>query len=251
MSSNAAEIPAAAPAPRPPGLLQLAGEVLFAPVRACDSIARRRRSAFLPLLLLIIGFAVLWGYYYYHVDFPWLIERMIDGFLSRNGNASRQDMEAGFKTMTPGLMLAVTLVSGGLSILIIIALRGLYLSLIARLVSRQSPTLASWMALSIWAALPTLVAIVMSLFYIASHDVAHLMPSDVAVSSLNNLFFRLPDSHAWAAMSNSFDLLLLWNFFIMGVGFSRWTGVSALSGQLIAIAPFALLYGIWALFIVF
>lgn len=247
MAINAADIAAPAAAPPRPGFWQTAIDVLFAPARACDAIARRRRAALLPLALLIVSFTVLWSYYYYHVDFAWLTERMIDGFMNRGGNASRQNVEAGFKNMTPGLMLGVTLVSGGLAIVIILALRAFYLGLIAKLVARQSPPFASWFALSVWAALPTVLSVFMGLANLLTHDPKTMMPAEVAVTSANRLFFHLPDTHRWAAMSDGFDLLLLWSFVIMGVGFSRWTGVGIVVGQLVALLPLSLLYGIWAL----
>lgn len=248
--------PTAAAIPRTgsphPGFFQLALGMLLTPGEACDQLLRRRRSAIKPLIALIVGFSLLWAYYYFRVDFPWMVDRMIDGAMSRHGGeGNRAGMEAGFKSMTPGLMLAVTMVSGGLSILIIIALRGFYLNLIAKLFSKEVPNLFSWVALSIWAAVPTLLSIVLSAIFVLSHDVRNLMPADIGVASVNNLFLKLPDSHPWAAMANSFDILLVWSFVIMGLGFSRWTGAGVALGQLVAFLPFAALYGIWALFIIF
>jgi Yip1 domain len=240
------------PALSHPGFLALAGKVLIAPGEACDHIAQRRRSAVVPMLLLIALFALLWGYYYLHVDFPWLIKAMIEGAISRPSSGStRQGMEQMFKGITPALMFAVTMVSGGLSILIIVTLRAFYMAVVARIVCASPPPFFNWLALSMWASVPTALSILMSLIYVLTNDASNMMPSDISLASANSLIFQLPDSSPWAAMSNSFDVLLLWSFFVMGIGFSRWTGVSIGFGQAVVLSPFVLLYGLWALAIVF
>ncbi len=224
--------------------------ILVAPASACDDILRRRRQAWLPVLLLFLSFGGLWSYYYTNVDFSWLLERMVDSSMSRvKEGVSRQDVEASMGELTAGMMCAVMLFAGLASILMILAIRAVYLLLMARLLSDRHLGISSWMALSIWAAVPTVLSSMIALAYILPLDVTYVMPEDVAVASLNRLFLHLPSTDRWAPLATSFDLFLVWNAIILGVGFSRWTGTGRWVGQLVGFFPFVLIYTIWAAFV--
>jgi hypothetical protein len=225
-------------------------DILVAPAAACDRIAARRRAAIVPYLVFMAAFSVLWAYYYFNVDFPWLIDRMIDSGMSQSGpGVTREAIEARMNAMTPGLMFAIIMFAGIISITMIIVVRAIYLAIVAKLFTKEPPSIVGWIALSIWASVPTLISVLISIIYVMTNDVGTMMPEEISVSSLNRLFMRLPETNPWAAFATSFDMFMLWNSFILGVGFSRWTGRSFITGQAIAIVPFALIYGIWALVI--
>lgn len=223
--------------------------VLVAPVAACDDIARRRRQALLPLLLLLVFFSALWIYYYSRVDFGWLLERMVDSSMARVEGVSRHDVEARMGELSAGMMCAMMLFAGLASIFMILAFRAVYLLVLSRLLSERQVGIGSWMALSIWAAVPTALSSAVALLYILSMDVSYLMPEDVTVTSINHLFLHLPSSDRWAPLATSLDVFLGWNAVILGVGFSRWTGTSWLTGQLVGFFPFVLIYAIWAVIV--
>jgi len=227
-------------------------DILVSPGQACDRILLRRRSALVPYVALMLAFAALWAVYYFQVDFPWLIDRMVDGAMNRAGpGVTRDAVQDRMNDLNPALMYGIVVFSGVMSISMILLMRAVYMMVVAKLFAPEPPSLVGWASLSIWASVPTVVSLLVSFAYVLSNNVATMMPEEVSVSSLNRLFLRLPDTSPWAGLAVSFDIFLLWNSFIMGVGFSRWTKCSFLAGQAIAIAPFAMIYGIWALFILF
>ncbi len=237
--------------PRPSAWTTLLN-VLVSPAAACDDIARRRRHALLPLVLLLLSFSTLWVYYYSRVDFGWLLERMIDSSMARmKEGVSRQEVEMRMGELTAGMMCALMLFAGLASILMILAFRAVYLLVLSRLLSERQTGIATWMALSIWAAVPTALSSVIALLYILTLDVSYLMPEDVAVASVNHLFLHLPSSDRWAPLATSLDVFLGWNAVILGVGFSRWTGTAWWVGQLVGFFPFVLIYAIWAAIVAF
>lgn len=221
--------------------------ILVAPGTACDDIVRRRRMASLPLALLILSFAALWVYYYANVDFGWLLERMVDSSMTRmQEGVSRQDVETRMEDLSASLMCALMLFAGLTSIMMILAFRAVYLFILSRLLSDRHTGIATWMSLSIWAAVPTALSSAIALIYIMFRDVSYLMPEDVAVASVNNLLLHLSSTDQWAPLATSLDVFLGWNAAILGIGFSRWTGTAWWVGQLVGFFPFVLIYAIWA-----
>lgn len=245
---NVATLPTAPP----PSAWATLLNVLVSPAAACDDIARRRRQALLPLVLLLVSFSALWIYYYSRVDFAWLLERMVDSSMARmKEGVSRHDVEARMGDLSAGMMCAMMLFAGLTSILMILAFRAVYLLVLSRLLSERQVGIGTWMALSIWAAVPTALSSAVALLYILSMDVSYLMPEDVAVASVNHLFLHLPSTDRWAPLATSLDVFLGWNAVILGVGFSRWTGAAWWVGQLVGFFPFVLIYVIWAVIVAF
>lgn len=232
-------------------LFGFSAEILLSPVNAVDKILQRRRASVKVIPVLLALFAGLWSYYYYSVDFVWFLDNMSAERMAGMEESERGAVREGFQQLSPGMMFSITMITGGISILFIVFLRGIYLSIVSKILSAESPSAVSWVALSIWATIPTIISTLFSIVYVLTEDISNKMPSDITLTSANRLIFRLPPSSGWATMVQTFDLLLLWSFMIMGIGFSRWVGASYFLGQVVSFLPLVLIYGIWAAIIHF
>ena len=78
-------------------------------------------------------------------------------------------------------------------------------------------------------------------------DSNQLAAQDLAVLSMNSLLIHASPGDAWFTWANSLNLVHFWSLFLMSIGFARWTGAEIMKSTVIAVLPWVLIFGIWAL----
>ena len=78
-------------------------------------------------------------------------------------------------------------------------------------------------------------------------DSNQLSQQSLQVLSLNSLLVHATPGEPWFTWASSLTLINFWTFFLMSIGFARWTGVSIVKSSIIACLPWVLIFGIWAL----
>lgn len=227
-------------------LVNTALNVLVAPQAEVDNIINRRRASLLPLLMLLVVFALLWGKYYDNVDFSWLKEQMITNALDDNEHMTREAMEENMATLSADMMFYVNLFSGSLAICILLLIRSVYMSIATNWVKKSRLNITHWFAISSWSTLPTTLLMLITLFYFSDQDLRYMSIEGVNLASLNNLFFHHSADSPWATMLNSLDVTLLWSLVIIALMFAKTADVALPKSLLVTFLPFLIIYGIWA-----
>lgn len=219
-------------------------DIVAAPGKALDEIKSHTSWLWLPLLISIALACGVFAYYYNWVDFPWLIEETIRQVPSDNraesADAIRQFMDPGRSTWTT--VVAIIIVS-----LIIYTLQASYLHLANKLITGADIGFGQWFSFSVWTAFVGVFGSLSGFIAIFMADSNQLASQGLQPLSLNSLFIHASPGDPLFTWASSLTLINFWIFFLMSIGYARWTGAELVKSTVIAVLPWAVIFGTWAL----
>ncbi len=142
-------------------------------------------------------------------------------------------------------MLGSSVIGAGVVIVARILLEALYYSLAGK-VTNVERSFRHWLALAAWTAWPALLGVLASAAVLLAADTNQLGLNDLAVLSLNELFFHVPMGDKGNTLLTTLTLLHPWMWWLSALGVRIWTGRSWVFSVIFALLPVALGYGIWA-----
>ena len=76
------------------------------------------------------------------------------------------------------------------------------------------------------------------------------MPTQsLQVLSMNSLFVHASAGDPIFTWASSLTLINFWTFFLMSIGYARWTGADLMKSTVIAVLPWAIIFGVWLVMI--
>lgn len=222
-------------------------DIIAAPSKALDEVRRHPRWLWWPLLLLLALTIGAFTLYYSWVDFDWFVNETIRQTTSGGVPADQAEMIRNF--MSPSRQIMITAVGITLITLIIYALQAGYLHIVNKIVGDPSLGYGQWFSFSVWTAFVGIVNALVMFAVILLADSNQLPAEDLGPLSANALFIHAQPGDPWFTWGQSLSLVNFWMLWLMTLGFSRWTGSSMAKSAVIAVAPWALVFGIWAILI--
>lgn len=220
------------------------GQVFTEPAKAFAAVQERSMVA-LPLLLTIFGTLALWVWYYQVVDIAWLIDHM----MSAQPDMDPAQLEASRQFMTPMSMTIFTVIGVVVVMPLILLLSAVYYTLAAKIIGSEIG-FGKWFAFSTWCMVPGLLLIPAGAAKLLMASNGQITQEQLNPLSLNQLFFHLPNSNAWAGLLNAIHLPFFWSLFVGFVGYQVWTKKSSATSWIVVLLPWVLIYGIWTVIIV-
>lgn len=214
------------------------------PRNALDDI-RKQPSSLMPLLLVVALTAALWLAYYARVDFDWLIDQT----LSASGSLSAKQMEQARAAVSIGLMRWSSVISACVVIVAINFIGALYFFIVGRIQGARE-SFGAWFAFGAWTNMPMVFALIVATCQVFMMP-RQTLPTDIMLTHIDPLLFHLPLSNRWQKLASSFDLINIWCFTLVALGWKQWVKQSWVVSSLVAIFPTAALYGCWALYVAF
>lgn len=212
--------------------------IFTAPARAMQSVLQRPRAWF-PILISIVCSAVLFLWYYQAVDFSWFQDRMTAAV---SDPAAR---EQAHKVLTKNLMLATS--AGGLLIGLPLAyaLFALYFFLVAKV--RNLPIgYGKWFAFVAWVSVPGILALPLGAIEILMSQGGHIALNELNPVTFNSLFFHFEIGQRWQGILDSLSLVTIWTIVVSTIGFQLWSKASRAVSLVVVLAPYVVIYGLWA-----
>jgi hypothetical protein len=220
------------------------GHFFYEPEQGFTAI-EKKSMAWLPLILMTIPSAALFYWYFQTVDFSWLIDQM----LSADTKMKPDEREMAAKFMTRNTMMYSTVIGTLIMPLIMTLVYAVYFTISSKVLGSDIK-FSKWFGFSAWISVPALLGLPLMAFQIMNGG-DRLMMDELNMLSLNFLVAHVPHTHAWANWLNAVSIPTLWSVFLSYVGMRVWTGRSNLSCALVACIPFVLVFGAWALKILF
>lgn len=202
-------------------------------------------TPWVPLLaLILLTLAVTW-WWITTADFTWLRDHM----LSARPDVKPEARAAMEHFLTQKTMLWSTAGGAVVGTLVMFALMALYYLVAGKMMGSQIGY-GKWFGFVTWTSVPRLLVIpLMALQIVTSHG--RLAPEDLNMVSLNYLLLHLPMSNPWANLAGNLDLATLWSVALATIGLKAWTGRSTGTCVTVAVAPYLVIYGLWAAKIAF
>jgi len=219
-------------------------DIVASPGRALDEIKQHTSWLWWPLLISILLASGLMIYYYGWVDFPWLVDETIRQVPAENraesADAIRSFMQPGTSTWTT--VAAIVVVT-----LLIFLIQSVYLHLANKLITGAEIGFGQWFSFSTWTAFVGVFGTLAAFVTIFMADSNQLSSQSLQVLSMNSLLIHASAGDPWFTWASSLTLINFWMLFLMCIGYARWTGAPMLKSSIIAVLPWVLVFGIWAL----
>lgn len=222
--------------------------IFASPVEAFKNLSQRP-SALIPCIILFFGWVIFWNVYYGNVDYPWLIDQIIEQETYNLDAEEKEKTIDGIQNLKPGAFTIITSISTLLVLGTLILVTAFYLTIVSAVVDDQY-RFKHWIAFSTWTSMPSLLALVGMSVNFATAANGQIAPHHLNMLSLNNLFFNVDFKNEFYNILNAYDLTILWSWGIMILGYQTWTGKSLLRSAVIVMIPSFIFYGIWLLTIV-
>lgn len=217
--------------------------VLFKPNQVFAILARVQNWSWIPFLLMMV-MSVLPAFIYFNlVDFDWYREFIIHQQFADVSPAEQENVR---RSLTPGGMITLTLVTSALGMLALNALLAVYLNAMARLDEEQVHGFGDWFGLSWWLSLPAVAGNLLSLLVLMVSGNPHHSPADLSVTSLS-FWLSVPMESPWFSLTQVIRLESLWSIYLTAVAISQWTRISSNTAWRIAMAPYVVVWGLWGL----
>jgi hypothetical protein len=221
-------------------------DIVASPGKALDEVKSRTSWLWWPLLISVGMSSGLFIYYFSWVDFPWLVEETIRNLPAENraesADAVRQFMNPGTSTWTTVAAIVVMTFA-------IYLIQSVYLHLANKLTAGADIGFGQWFSFSAWTAFVGVFGVLAVFVLIMMADNNQLAQTDLQPLSLNSLLIHANPGDPWFTWGSSLSLINFWMLFLMSIGFSRWTNTPIVKASIIAILPWAAIFGIWALMI--
>lgn len=94
------------------------------------------------------------------------------------------------------------------------------------------------MALAVWSSIPVAVGLLASILNTSVADSTMRM-EELSLTTLDPLLFRFEEGSAWHTFGRAFDLIQVWSWLLLAIGWRCWSRDSWTVSTIIAFFPFA------------
>ena len=106
-----------------------------------------------------------------------------------------------------------------------------------------------WFSFGVWTGFVSVFGSLAAFLLMFMADSNQMATESLAVLSINSLLVHAKPGEPWFTWASSLTLINFWTIFLMSIGYALWTGASMVKSGIIAILPWAAIFGIWALLI--
>lgn len=218
--------------------LSLAVNVFTSPTQAFVALKERPR-VWLPLLLMIAGYAAVSFTYMNSVDIGWFMENQ----LAQSAQLTEQQREqaaAAAANISPMVYGAIGAVTTPLVILLVLFLTALYYTIVS-FVTNDGVKLKQWFALGCWCMLPSIIGLIAQLVNLSVNDARFMIQDAIDPLSFGNLLSieRTAATPIVQRILLGINLAAIWTIFLSVLGYQVWTKSSLVKSIAIVLGPLA------------
>ncbi len=229
---------------------------ISSPIQACKQIILKPNHVFATLksvenwswipFFLVSLFTVLPVYFYFTtIDFDWYTGLIIE---SQYGDVSPAEQQAFRNNMQLESLLYLTIISSIIGMVIINAIHAVYLHKITQIDEENVLSFGDWYGFTWWASLPAIITGILAIIILFLFGHEQILPTQINPLSLAFILGLNMDS-SWFGLAQSVRLESIWSLYLVAVGVSQWTQLKGKQCYIIAAAPFVIVWGVWAAFI--
>ena len=223
---------------------QAVNETFIRPNKVFAKLANTDNWSWVPFFI-VMALALLPLYLFFQtIDFAWYSNYLADVQL---GDVSPAEKQAYKDQLTLGMIKWSTLIGSFLGFLIINALVAGYLTFMTRNDEKSIQGFTDWYGMTWWTALPSIIPSLIALVLLVMADSHQIDPISLSPLWLAYIFGLEPTS-AFFSLGQSIRLDMFWSYYLTAVALGQWTSFSTKKSWIVALAPGAVIYGIWLIF---
>lgn len=227
--------------------LQACNDIFYRPNGVFKAVDEHNNWSWLPFFIVVIV-AVLPNYFYASfVDINWYQDLIIQ-MQYADQSPAEQDMFR--QNMTRDAITMFSTVGTVVGLIVINTIIATYLNLVSKSDEENIKGFTDWYGFTWWVTLPILINSLFAMFLLFMADDHQVLPTIAAPLSLAYLF-SIDMASPWFNLAQSIRLDSFFAIYLTAVGVSQWTRFTTRKSALIAVAPSAVIWGIWTGFILF
>lgn len=225
---------------------QACTDIILKPNRVFAKLQETSNWSWVPFIIVTF-FSILPVYLYFSmIDFQWYANLVIE---SQYADVSPAEQDMVRNSMQREQMLTLTLFSTSIGLLLLNAVQAFYFYKITRIDEQNTHSFGDWYGFTWWISLPVVFTAVITLLMIQLFGSDRMPPSDINPTSLAFLF-NIDMASNWFGLAQTIRLEAFWSAYLAAVGISQWTRLNAKQCYIIALAPLAIIWGVWSAFII-
>jgi len=225
-------------------------DTLVSPEMAFNTVKDKKGWSWLPFVLMISTTIAVFVYYFNAVDFTWLRESMLNA-LASSGDMSDEEIKATGEFYKKDTMMWSTVIGGSVGTIVINLIYAAYLNITTKVSAQSEYKFTDWFAFTWWVALPAFVSMLLAALVVFFSSDGAISLQDLQPTSLNSLIFSVEASNAWFNFLEGITLFTFWGMAVATIGLNAWLKIDISKALKIAIAPFVVIYSLWAVYIAF
>jgi hypothetical protein len=220
--------------------LALAVDLFTAPRKAFAALKERPR-VWLPLLLMIVGYASVSFAYMNSVDLGWFMDTQ----LAQNPNLTEEQREqaaTAAANVSPLIYGAAGAVGTPLAIVLVLFLTALYYTIVSFATS-DGVKLKQWFALGCWCMLPQMLGLVAQLVNLSVSDARFMLQDAINPLAFGNLMGieRSAATPTTQRILLGLDATIIWSVALSVIGYQQWTKKSLVTSIVVVLGPLAVI----------
>lgn len=232
--------------PPTPGFAQGLLDLFVSPGSVLPALRSRRGWGWAAFGLIALALAASSYAFISPMSPEWIVEQQLLQLGERVSDADADRMRPQLLAMAPYAATFSAISAVAMTGLLIVLAGSLTQGLARMLTPAPHAGWGAWLRLTTWTQLPQLAyALGLVLVLLVSGQDALPMAA-MGYASLNTLLLDLPPGHRWYTLALGVNLFTLWSHVLAVLGVRAWTGAGWLRSAVIALAPWAVVYAVWA-----
>lgn len=224
--------------------LQACNDIFFKPNGVFKAVGENNNWSWLPFILLVVALILPQYLYVNAVDIDWLANNIV----SAQEAMSPAEEDAMRSFITRKSLIIQATVGTFIGLVIFNAIFAVYFNLATRNDDSHVFGFTDWYGFTLWTAMPSVLSCLIGVIALLLSD-GHQIPQSTVFPTSLAFLLNIDMASEWFAFCQAVKLELIWSIYLTMVGISQWTSFSTKKSLLIAIAPSAVIYGIWLLVI--
>jgi hypothetical protein len=219
-------------------------DIFIKPNQVFATISDTHNWSWIPFLVISVVSAIPAYLYFNFVDFSWYTELLVQTMSADLSPAEQGAIRNALPDQAQSLWTGIF--GGVISIVIANAVMALYLNIVTKADEECVQGYTDWYGFTWWISVPAIVTSILSVVLLLLAQDPQVSPEIVAPTSLA-FIFGVDMQSQWSTLLQSIRLESFWVMYLIAVGLSQWTQLPNKKTYIIAIAPYALIWGVWAL----
>ena len=221
-------------------------QIFIRPNRVFATIKDTHNWSWIPFICIGVLGALPVYMYFDFVDFAWYSELMVQSVAGDLSPAEQNIVRTSLSNQEQSLWM--TLVSSVFVVIISNAVLALYLNVVTKADEECVQGYTDWYGFSWWVSVPAIIGSLVAMTVVLLATDNQLSPVSLSPTSMA-FIFDVDMASTWSSFAQSIRLESFWGVYLAAGGLGQWTQLPARKTYIIAVAPYILIWLVWALFI--
>ena len=222
-------------------------DIFVSPSKTFNAISEQKGWSWAAFIAVSLVMTLASYLFFSSADPQFLLEQQL-ATLDPDMSAEERKMAEEGMQATSGMQVWFAIGGGIFGLIIANALYALYLLLISKMDANCDKKFGDWFGFSVWTNMPLVISSLGIIALVLTASTDQLSISLMNYASINQLVLGLEPQSKFFALTEAFNIFVIWSIALTVIGLKSWTNFSANKALLLGVLPSAIFYIGWAIF---